>query len=165
MAASQPQGGSGTIKKWFMDKGYGFIQSDLSDHDIFVHFSVITNNDRKSLNIGEVVQFETEVDQNTGKLRATACSGDGTGEPAPQRRNNNFGGRRGGNNNFGGGYGGRGGQQGGYSAYGGQQQQGGYGGNQQYGGNQGSYSGGSFPYQQQQQGYQQPQGYGGYQQQ
>jgi len=77
--AGAPQNGEGRIKKWFMDKGFGFIQSDLSEHDIFVHFSVITNPNRKNLNINEAVTFETEVDQNTGKLRATTCTGDGSG--------------------------------------------------------------------------------------
>ena len=46
------------IVKWFNnEKGYGFIQYK-EDHDIFVHYSMIQENGFKTLNEGDVVQFE-----------------------------------------------------------------------------------------------------------
>lgn len=44
--------------KWFSNqKGYGFITSD-EGKDVFVHFSAIQGEGYKSLEEGEVVEFE-----------------------------------------------------------------------------------------------------------
>lgn len=46
------------IVKWFSDaKGYGFI-STCEGNDLFVHFSAINSNGRKSLCEGQQVEFE-----------------------------------------------------------------------------------------------------------
>ena len=58
----------GTVKKWFDDKGYGFIGRE-GDADVFVHFSSILVEGRKSLNIGDTVEFEVEAGRN-GKPEA-----------------------------------------------------------------------------------------------
>ena len=49
--------------KWFNEsKGFGFIQPNDNDKDVFVHFSAIQDNGFKTLNEGEEVTFEvTEV--------------------------------------------------------------------------------------------------------
>ena len=50
----------GTVK-WFNDeKGYGFIQRDNGENDIFVHFRQVNNPDggRVTLNEGQEVTFE-----------------------------------------------------------------------------------------------------------
>jgi cold shock protein len=48
----------GTVK-WFNDaKGYGFIQMDGSDQDIFVHHTSIQADGFRTLNQGEEVQFD-----------------------------------------------------------------------------------------------------------
>lgn len=45
--------------KWFnSSKGYGFIQSDEVEKDVFVHYSVIEGDGYKSLTEGETVEFE-----------------------------------------------------------------------------------------------------------
>ena len=45
--------------KWFNEsKGFGFIQPNDSDKDVFVHFSAIQENGFKTLNEGEEVTFE-----------------------------------------------------------------------------------------------------------
>ena len=47
----------GTVK-WFNDaKGYGFIQVEGGE-DVFVHYSAITADGYKSLQEGDVVEFE-----------------------------------------------------------------------------------------------------------
>ena len=45
--------------KWFNDsKGFGFLRSDGVDEDIFVHYSAIQGDGFKTLNQGQVVEFE-----------------------------------------------------------------------------------------------------------
>ena len=45
--------------KWFNEsKGFGFIQPNDSDKDVFVHFSAIQDNGFKTLSEGEEVTFE-----------------------------------------------------------------------------------------------------------
>lgn len=173
----------GTCKKWFADRGFGFIAQEGADPsvgDIFVHFTGITQPGRKSLNIGEKVTFDLGSDAKSGKPRAENVSGDGTGKSSeemyPNANRGNSSGRGGGMGqqnpygagNFGGGYGqqqfqqqpaygGGYGNQGGFS-YGQQQPaSGGYGG-QQYAQQQQPSSGSYGAYGQQPQ----QQNYGGY---
>lgn len=43
--------------KWFnAEKGYGFLDSE--DGDVFVHFSAITGDGFKTLDEGQVVEFD-----------------------------------------------------------------------------------------------------------
>ena len=45
--------------KWFNgDKGYGFITDDQGQGDIFVHFSAINAEGFKTLEEGQVVEFD-----------------------------------------------------------------------------------------------------------
>lgn len=45
--------------KWFNNaKGYGFIQTEEHDEDIFVHYSQINDEGFKTLKAGETVDFE-----------------------------------------------------------------------------------------------------------
>ena len=52
--------GTGTVK-WFSDeKGFGFITPDGGGRDLFVHFSGITGEGYRSLSEGAKVSFEEE---------------------------------------------------------------------------------------------------------
>lgn len=45
--------------KWFNDaKGYGFIQQDGSEKDVFVHYTAIQGEGFKTLAEGQKVEFE-----------------------------------------------------------------------------------------------------------
>jgi len=56
-APSGPAKSTGTVKKWFEEKGFGFI-STPDGTDYFVHHSVVhSEGGRKSLGIGEAVEF------------------------------------------------------------------------------------------------------------
>jgi cold shock protein len=47
--------------KWFNNaKGYGFIQADNSDEDLFAHYSTIQMDGYRTLKAGQSVQFETK---------------------------------------------------------------------------------------------------------
>lgn len=47
------------LVKWFNDaKGYGFIQQDGYDKDIFVHYTAIKGDGFKTLTEGQKVEYE-----------------------------------------------------------------------------------------------------------
>ena len=59
---------TGTVKWFNAKKGYGFI-SDEEGKDIFVHYSNITMEGRKSLNQNDIVEFEIG-EGTTGRTQA-----------------------------------------------------------------------------------------------
>jgi CspA family cold shock protein len=48
----------GIVKRWLDMRGYGFIQSDELEKDVFVHSTGLTN--RQSLREGDKVRFEVQ---------------------------------------------------------------------------------------------------------
>ena len=61
---------TGTVK-WFNSvKGFGFIQPDNGGSDIFVHISAVERAGLGSLNEGQKIAFEPEVDRRSGKTSA-----------------------------------------------------------------------------------------------
>ena len=52
-------------EKWFnSEKGFGFISNDEDNKDIFVHFSAIVADGFKTLEEGQVVEFDiTDTDR------------------------------------------------------------------------------------------------------
>jgi CspA family cold shock protein len=62
---------NGTVKWFNSEKGFGFISNDLGGEDVFVHFSSITGDGYKSLDVGQKVTYDTETDpKNHNKMRA-----------------------------------------------------------------------------------------------
>jgi cold shock protein len=49
----------GTVKWFNASKGFGFITPENGSEDVFAHFSAIQMDGYKSLNEGQVVEFET----------------------------------------------------------------------------------------------------------
>ncbi len=47
----------GTVKWFNSDKGYGFIQRDSGEKDVFVHYSEVNKDGYKSLDEGQRVEF------------------------------------------------------------------------------------------------------------
>jgi CspA family cold shock protein len=52
--------GTGTVKWFSDDKGFGFITPDEGGRDLFVHFSGITGDGYRSLSEGSKVAYEEE---------------------------------------------------------------------------------------------------------
>ena len=48
---------TGTVKWFNSQKGYGFIERDNGQGDVFVHFSAIVQEGFKNLNEGDQVEF------------------------------------------------------------------------------------------------------------
>src|SRR3569833_1756141 len=59
------------IVKWFnTQKGYGFIQPDDDQKDVFVHISAVERAGLSSLNEGQKVSFDIVADRRSGKSSA-----------------------------------------------------------------------------------------------
>jgi CspA family cold shock protein len=66
---------TGTVK-WFNDKkGYGFIVSDSTTEDIFVHYSAIQSDGFRTLDKGEAVEFELFQDDKGARAREVVRHG------------------------------------------------------------------------------------------
>ena len=57
---SENQRMTGTVRWFSRVKGYGFIQPDGSEKDIFVHYSAILGEGYRNLNEGQRVEFIIE---------------------------------------------------------------------------------------------------------
>jgi CspA family cold shock protein len=60
----------GTVKWFNGQKGFGFIQPDNGDKDVFVHISAVERAGMSSLNEGQKVTFDIVADRRTGKSAA-----------------------------------------------------------------------------------------------
>ena len=57
----------GTVKFYNDQKGFGFIQPDGGEKDVFVHATALERAGMSGLREGQKVLFDTEVDQRSGK--------------------------------------------------------------------------------------------------
>ena len=60
----------GTVKWFNTEKGFGFIQPETGDKDVFVHISAVERAGMSTLNEGQKVSFEIVADRRTGKSAA-----------------------------------------------------------------------------------------------
>ena len=59
------------IVKWFNgQKGFGFIQPENGDKDVFVHISAVERAGMSTLNEGQKITFDLVADRRTGKSAA-----------------------------------------------------------------------------------------------
>ena len=59
----------GTVKWFNTQKGYGFINPDDGDNDVFVHITAVQNSGLNGLNEGQKVTYDLE-EQRNGKMAA-----------------------------------------------------------------------------------------------
>jgi CspA family cold shock protein len=63
----------GTVKWFNATKGYGFIQPESGDKDVFVHISAVEQSGMTSLTEGQVVSYELITEKgrtSAGNLKA-----------------------------------------------------------------------------------------------
>jgi CspA family cold shock protein len=60
----------GVVKWYNSQKGYGFIQPDDGDKDVFVHVTALERAGLRGLVEGQKVSFEIQTDRRTGKSSA-----------------------------------------------------------------------------------------------
>jgi CspA family cold shock protein len=61
---------AGTVKWFNGQKGFGFIQPDSGESDVFVHISAVERAGLGSLHEGQKISFELERDKRSGKMSA-----------------------------------------------------------------------------------------------
>jgi cold shock protein len=61
---------TGTVKWFNTQKGFGFIQPEDGNKDVFVHISAVERAGMTTLNEGQKVSFEVVADRRTGKSAA-----------------------------------------------------------------------------------------------
>lgn len=61
---------TGTVKWFDSKKGFGFIQRDEGDKDVFVHISAVEKSGMTTLNEGQKISFDIEKDEKRGKEHA-----------------------------------------------------------------------------------------------
>jgi cold shock protein len=63
-------GVKGTVKWFNSQKGFGFIQPESGNKDVFVHISAVERAGMSALNEGQKVTFDIVADRRTGKSAA-----------------------------------------------------------------------------------------------
>ena len=58
----------GTVKFYNSTKGFGFIQPESGDKDVFVHATALERAGLTDLREGQKVKFDTAKDQRSGKV-------------------------------------------------------------------------------------------------
>ncbi|RWM20674.1 MAG: cold-shock protein [Mesorhizobium sp.] len=65
---------TGMVKRFNSPKGFGFIQPDNGDQDVFVHTSAVERAGLSTLTDGQKINYEIEQDRRTGKSSAGSLS-------------------------------------------------------------------------------------------
>ena len=58
---------TGTVKFFNTTKGFGFIAPEGGGDDVFVHITALQRSGLQTLNEGDKVQYNTAINQRTGK--------------------------------------------------------------------------------------------------
>jgi CspA family cold shock protein len=61
---------TGTVKWFNSQKGFGFIQPENAEKDVFVHISAVERAGMETLTEGQKVSFDIVADRQTGKSAA-----------------------------------------------------------------------------------------------
>ena len=61
---------TGTVKWFNSTKGFGFIQPDNGEQDVFVHISAVERAGMSGLKDGQKVSYELVRDKKSGKMSA-----------------------------------------------------------------------------------------------
>jgi CspA family cold shock protein len=65
---------TGTVKFFNTTKGFGFIAPDGGGDDVFIHVTALQRAGLNALNEGDKVQFNTAVNERSGKTAVDAVA-------------------------------------------------------------------------------------------
>mmetsp|Transcript_8253 Transcript_8253/g.15016 ORF Transcript_8253/g.15016 Transcript_8253/m.15016 type:complete len:171 (+) Transcript_8253:106-618(+) len=91
---------TGTLKKFFAEKGIGYITPDDGSEDVFIHFHAVTNGGEADMIPGARMSYDVEINDRNGKTKAVRVKIDAPGDPSFQVKGGGGFGK-----GFGGGYG------------------------------------------------------------
>ncbi|CAE7645755.1 unnamed protein product [Symbiodinium pilosum] len=94
---------TGTLKKFFPEKGIGYISPDDGSEDVFIHFQAVTNGGENDMIPGARMSYDLEINDRNGKTKAVRVTIDSPGDPSSQYKGG--GGGKGGYGKSYGGYG------------------------------------------------------------
>ncbi len=80
---------TGTVKRFNSMRGFGFIQPDDGEQDVFVHISAVERADMRTLNEGQKISYEIATER--GKTRAANLKAVGSDEPEESDKEHNGG--------------------------------------------------------------------------
>lgn len=73
---------NGTLKKWDVARGFGFVTAEQGGQDVFVHVSAFPRGGRQPI-VGEPLSFEIEQDRD-GRKQAVRLQRPGVGQPVSE---------------------------------------------------------------------------------
>lgn len=62
---------AGTVKKFFEEKGFGFIMPDDGSEDVLIHVKQVNGD---GLKVGDLVTFDTAWNDHKGKMDGANCT-------------------------------------------------------------------------------------------
>ena len=65
----------GRLKRWNDEKGFGFIEAEGVDQDVFLHISAVKSPERRPI-VGDIIHFSVAMDEN-GRSKAITASIEG----------------------------------------------------------------------------------------
>ena len=65
---------TGTVKFYNDQKGFGFIQPDNGEKDVFVHATALERAGMSALHEGQKISFDVQEDRRSGKLAVGSIS-------------------------------------------------------------------------------------------
>jgi cold shock CspA family protein len=74
----------GVLKKWFNDKGYGFITPAQGSKDVFIHISAFDRNTPRQPKPGDTIFYHVTTDKN-GRLKAADAAIEGAAPISPTK--------------------------------------------------------------------------------
>ncbi len=77
----------GTLKKWDVERGFGFVVAEQGGQDVFVHVSAFPRDGHQPI-VGEPLSFEMERDRD-GRKRAVRVQRPGISQPVTPVRSKN----------------------------------------------------------------------------
>mmetsp|Transcript_46454 Transcript_46454/g.86852 ORF Transcript_46454/g.86852 Transcript_46454/m.86852 type:complete len:153 (-) Transcript_46454:176-634(-) len=86
----------GTLKKFFAEKGIGYIAPDDGSEDVFIHFQSLINGGETDMIPGAKLSYDLEINDRNGKTKAVRVKIEAPGDPSYAWKGGGGGGGKGG---------------------------------------------------------------------